>query len=53
MSANAAPRNGWVIHAPGGGWEYPAFLAIASVALWLVGDGALVIRRSSLFTFDA
>jgi putative oxidoreductase len=38
--------NGWVFTSPGGGWEYPAFLALASVALWLVGDGALAWRSS-------
>lgn len=39
--------NGWVFTAPGGGWEYPAFLAVASVVLWLVGDGAFALRRGS------
>ena len=38
--------NGWVFSAQGGGWEYPVFLAVASVALWLMGDGALALRRS-------
>ena len=38
--------NGWVHTSPGGGWEYPAFLVLASVALWLMGDGALAVRRS-------
>lgn len=38
--------NGWVHTSPGGGWEYPAFLILASVALWLLGDGALAVRRS-------
>ncbi|HEX5682799.1 MAG TPA: DoxX family protein [Ideonella sp.] len=40
--------NGWVFTSPNGGWEYPVFLVFASLALWLLGDGALVIRRSSL-----
>jgi len=39
-------HNGWVFSAPGGGWEYPAFLTLASVVLWLVGDGAGALRRS-------
>jgi putative oxidoreductase len=39
--------NGWVHTSPNGGWEYPAFLIVASVALWLLGDGALVLRRST------
>jgi putative oxidoreductase len=37
--------NGWVFTAPGGGWEYPAFLAGASLAQWLLGDGAFALRR--------
>ena len=31
---------GWVFSAPGGGWEFPAFWAIALLALALLGDGA-------------
>lgn len=38
--------NGWVHTSAGGGWEYPAFLIAASVALWLLGDGAAAIKRS-------
>lgn len=41
--------NGWVFTSPNGGWEYPVFLAVASVALYLMGDGALAIRRSDRF----
>ena len=41
--------NGWVHTSPGGGWEYPVFLVAASVALWLIGDGAWTLRRSSRF----
>ncbi len=40
--------NGWVFNAPNGGWEYPAFLAAASVVQALVGDGALAIRPTVL-----
>jgi len=32
--------NGWVFTAPNGGWEYPAFLIVASVVQFLLGDGA-------------
>lgn len=39
--------NGWLFTSQGGGWEYPVFLAVASLALWLIGDGALSLRRSS------
>jgi putative oxidoreductase len=45
--------NGWVHTSPGGGWEYPAFLAVASVVLWLIGDGAAALRRSARFAPQA
>lgn len=38
--------NGWVHTSPGGGWEYPVFLLVSSVALWLLGDGAGALKRS-------
>jgi putative oxidoreductase len=38
--------NGWLHTSKDGGWEYPVFLVAASVALWLMGDGALSLRRS-------
>ena len=41
--------NGWVHTSPGGGWEYPVFLIAASIALWLLGDGAAALRRSPRF----
>jgi putative oxidoreductase len=37
--------NGWVFSNKGGGWEYPAFLIVASVALALLGDGAYALSR--------
>ena len=37
--------NGWLFTAPNGGWEYPAFLAVAAIAQALLGDGALALRR--------
>jgi putative oxidoreductase len=40
--------NGWVHTSSGGGWEYPVFLIAASVALWLLGDGAAAIKRSQV-----
>lgn len=42
-------HNGWVFTSPGGGWEYPLFLIVASVVLWLLGDGAWALRRSPRF----
>lgn len=41
--------NGWTHTSPGGGWEYPLFLVVTSVVLWMLGDGALAIRRSTRF----
>ena len=41
--------NGWVFTSPNGGWEYPIFLTVASVSLWLIGDGAFAVRRSDRF----
>lgn len=38
--------NGWLHISPGGGWEYPAFLVMASLAHVLVGDGALALHQS-------
>jgi putative oxidoreductase len=41
--------NGWVFTSQGGGWEYPVFLIVASLTLWLIGDGAFALRRSNRF----
>ena len=40
--------SGWVHTSTGGGWEYPVFLIAASISLWLLGDGAAAIKRSTL-----
>jgi putative oxidoreductase len=40
--------NGWLFSAPGGGWEYPLFLTVASLAQALLGDGAHALRPSPL-----
>lgn len=45
--------NGWVHTSAGGGWEYPVFLLAVSVALWLIGDGAWSLRRSSWLVLKA
>jgi putative oxidoreductase len=44
--------HGWVFTSTGGGWEYPVFLLAASVALWLLGDGAFALRRSPRLALD-
>lgn len=41
--------NGWAHTSPNGGWEYPVLLTVASIALWLLGDGAMAARRSKRF----
>lgn len=38
--------NGWVFSAQGGGWEYPLYLTILSVAQALLGDGAHALSPS-------
>ena len=38
--------NGWVFTNPGGGWEYPAYLAVLCVAQALLGDGAYALSPS-------
>jgi putative oxidoreductase len=38
--------NGWVFTAPNGGWEYPLYLIMLSIAQFLLGDGALALRPS-------
>lgn len=45
--ATAHAGNGWVFNAPGGGWEYPAYLIILSVAQALLGDGAYALSPSA------
>jgi putative oxidoreductase len=38
--------NGWAFTNANGGWEYPAFLIAASIAHWLIGDGALAVKSA-------
>jgi putative oxidoreductase len=40
--------NGWVFTSTGGGWEYPVFLAVASVVHALAGDGAFSLKLARL-----
>lgn len=39
-------RNGWMFSNKDGGWEYPAFWALALVVLFLLGDGAWALVAS-------
>jgi putative oxidoreductase len=46
-AASVHSQNGWVFTSTGGGWEYPVFLGVASLALWLLGDGAFAMKRGT------
>ena len=39
-------HNGWLFEAPGGGWEYPAYLFVLCIAQALLGDGLLALSPS-------
>nr|WP_298144878.1 DoxX family protein [uncultured Pseudomonas sp.] len=47
VAASTHFANGWIHTSANGGWEYPAFLAVASIAHFLAGDGVLCLRRDS------
>ena len=36
--------SGWVFSSPNGGWEYPAFLAVAAVVQALLGPGRFALQ---------
>ena len=40
---------GWVFNASGGGWEYPLYLIVLSIAQFLLGDGRYALRSSRSF----
>ena len=42
----AHANTGWLFSAPGGGWEYPAYLIVLSIAQFLLGDGAYALSPS-------
>jgi putative oxidoreductase len=44
VAASVHLPNGWAHTSSGGGWEYPVFLALASLVHALIGDGALALR---------
>ena len=39
-------KNGWLFSNKDGGWEYPAFWVAALLAVFLLGDGRLVLLHS-------
>lgn len=38
--------NGWVHTNTGGGWEYPAFLTLSCLVLWLLDDSRYSLKHS-------
>lgn len=40
-------NNGWVFSAPGGGWEYPAYLFVLCIAQAMLGEGAYALRTKT------
>jgi len=42
-AAWAHSGNGWLFTSPNGGWEYPAFLAVAGIVVGLLGGGRFVL----------
>lgn len=45
--------NGWLFTAANGGWEYPAFLAVAALVQALIGGGAFALSGSSSGNADS
>ncbi len=43
-------KSGFFFNNPNGGWEYPAFWAVALFVLTLVGDGALALSPTPIRT---
>lgn len=39
-------RNGWMFSSKDGGWEFPAFWAVALFVLFLIGDGMFALVPS-------
>lgn len=37
--------NGWVFNSEGGGWEFPAFLAVAALVVAVQGSGSFALRK--------
>jgi putative oxidoreductase len=47
-AAWAHSGNGWLFTSPNGGWEYPAFLAVAGAAVGLLGGGRFALAFPAL-----
>ncbi len=46
VAASVHFGNGWGFGNPGGGWEYPVFLALSALVLALLGDGKFALVSS-------
>jgi putative oxidoreductase len=44
--------NGWVHTSAGGGWEYPLFLCLVSIVIYLQADGVFTLKRSEHFLLN-
>jgi putative oxidoreductase len=44
--------NGWVHTSTGGGWEYPLFLCLVSIVIYLQADGVFTLKRSDHFLLN-
>lgn len=44
--------NGWVFSGANGGWEYPLYLVVLSVAQFLLGDGTFALGPKWLLAKD-
>ena len=53
MPVELKDKHARLFTAANGGWEYPAFLILASVAHGLIGDGALALRSRPLLFWQA
>ena len=40
--------NGWVFSSANGGWEYPAFLLVATIVMAVLGSGRYAVRFGAL-----
>lgn len=44
--------NGWLFSSPKGGWEYPVYLIVTSLALALLGGGRIAVTRPKTQSID-
>ena len=44
--------NGWLFSSPKGGWEYPVYLIVTSLALAFLGGGRIAVTRPKTQSMD-